>query len=187
MMEFNSPNELLEYMKKEISYGWIDKNKNRNLDTLKNFRSDYITMKISEILSMKIGTCIEQSLLQKLFLEKMNYYVEMYTLRSFELERETDEKVRMHCFTIYENNNRWYHFEHANPDLVGIHQYSTKEEAIKEILTYFRNRDKGEERRLNKVDQIPGELSFEKLNAYLNQLEQITDYQVGDKKVNIIK
>lgn len=163
-----TPEELMDFMNL-FSYGWKDKNGEFHIETLKDFKNNYVVMNIEDIYKNKIGTCIEQSNFQKAMLSEMGYDVKMFTLRRFNLE--TSDEVRMHCFTIYQDKNKWVHFEHANPNMRGICEYSSYEECMKTILDYFRVQDNGNERILNEVDYIPDGLSFSGVLDFLNNVK----------------
>ena len=55
-----TPEDILEFMKSNIKYGWLDKNNEEHIGNMKGFRSLYRTSSLEETLNHKIGTCIEQ-------------------------------------------------------------------------------------------------------------------------------
>ena len=64
--EIKTPQDVLEFMKQNIKYGWLDINGLEHIGNMKNFRKLYRTSSIDETLHHKIGTCIEQVYLMKL-------------------------------------------------------------------------------------------------------------------------
>ena len=58
--EIKDSYEFLEYMNKEIRYGWLDPDDKEHIDTMENFRPLYRILSIQEIMNHKLGTCIEQ-------------------------------------------------------------------------------------------------------------------------------
>lgn len=57
--DIKSPQDILEFMKSNIKYGWIDINGETHIRNMKDFRRLYRTSTLEETLSYGIGTCIE--------------------------------------------------------------------------------------------------------------------------------
>lgn len=68
--EIKIPEDILEFMKENIEYGWIDINGNKHIKTMKDFRRLYITTTVRQTLKYGIGTCIDQVNLMHYFLIK---------------------------------------------------------------------------------------------------------------------
>ena len=79
-----SPEDILEYMKENIKYGWLDINNEEHIGNMKNFRRLYRTMTIEETISHGIGTCIEQVNLMSMLLNKLNIPNKMFCTRIYE-------------------------------------------------------------------------------------------------------
>ena len=78
-----TPEDILGFMKENIKYGWLDINNEEHIGNMKNFRKLYRTSTLEEILTHKIGTCIEQVYLMKLLLDKINITSIMYCTRIY--------------------------------------------------------------------------------------------------------
>lgn len=167
--DLKSPEELLEFMNENIRYGWLDDNNNEHIDTMKQFRKLYRTLSLDEMLTNKLGTCIEQTYLEIIVMENLGIEYKAYCLRSYEDDPRIVEP-KMHCFLIYNKDNKWYHFEHSNPDVRGIHEYKTYEETMRDILEYYQKRDKGKTRQLLEIKEVPTGLSWQEWNEYLDKL-----------------
>lgn len=172
--EFNdlsTEQELLDYMNKNVLYGWKDYNGLFHYDTMEDFRNSYRTSSVEETIANNIGTCIEQSRMENELFTKIGLRSKMFALRSYELEERSDQEVKMHCFCLFEKDNKIYHFEHSNPLIPGIYEYASEEDALESICEYYRKRDKGKNRRLNEFTEVPEGISFREFNQYLNQLD----------------
>ncbi len=167
--DIKSPEELLEFMNNNIRYGWLDNENNEHIDTMKQFRKLYRTLSLGEMLVNKLGTCIEQTYLEIIVMENLGIEYKAYCLRSYE-DNPRIVEPKMHCFLIYTQKGKWYHFEHSNPEVRGIHEYNTEEEAMKDILTYYQKRDKGRTRQLLEIKEVPAGLSWQEWNTYLDEL-----------------
>lgn len=130
-MEFDdikSPKELLEYMDKNLTYGFVGKDGKRYTNANSNdWINQYVIQNGEQVLKSKIGTCYDQVELERLWFEKNNYNFKTI-FAWFEVGRENGYPT--HTFLIYEDNNKYYWFEHAWIDLKGIHEFNSYEEAI---------------------------------------------------------
>lgn len=172
-----TPNELMDYMNLNIVYGWVDHYQNIHENNLRGVRNLYRTSSIDEILITKVGTCIEQAKLIQFFLNYMKIENKLYCYRKYETDESLDEKVKMHCFVLYHNQGKWFHFEHTNSLNRGIHPYETLEAAIEAEI----NRHEPDDiRQLSEIPEIPDGLTFLEFNQYVNQFSTI-------KKIGICK
>ena len=130
-----SPEDILEYMKENIKYGWLDINNEEHIGNMKNFRRLYRTMTIEETISHGIGTCIEQVNLMSMLLNKLNIPNKMFCTRIYEGDNFNDLEAEehMHCFVLYYLNNKVYQIEHPSWMRIGIYEFASEEAAIKEL------------------------------------------------------
>lgn len=167
--EIKSANELLEFMNTNISYGFVDDKNNLHFNNLINFRKDYRTGSIEEILQSGLGTCIEQVKLERDVFNKLGVENKLYCYRAYENEDNFDQEVRMHCFVLFQFQNNWYHFEHSNSKNRGIHAYGSIEQALDTITSRYE--EQGDIRTLTEIDCIPDHLTFKEFNEYVNQFD----------------
>lgn len=169
--DVNTPEELLNYMNKNILYGWIDKDKNQHINNLKNFRENYRLENIEEIKNNQLGTCIEQTLLEKYWFDKHNIPNIIFCHRAYENEDNYDNEVKMHCFLLYYLNNKWYHFEHSNQPYRGIHEYNS----LDDFYTILSERyiEDGKQRILSEFDYPNPGITFKEFNDFVNQFDNI--------------
>ncbi len=176
--DIKTDGELMDYMNKNIVYGWLDSNKNEHIDTLKNFREEYRTSSIQEILTTKLAVCIGQAKLIQYWFQMMGIENKLFCFRNTILENNTQD-IQMHCFVLFHNQEYWYHFEHSAQRKRGIYRFETLEEAIdctaKKFLTQF------ELKELIEIPFIPDGLTYDDFNDYLNQFERY-EFEKGQKR-----
>ena len=172
--DIKTPEDILGFMKENIKYGWLDINNEEHIGNMKNFRKLYRTSTLEEILTHKIGTCIEQVYLMKILLDKINIPSKMYCTRIYEgkdfNDLEADE--HMHCFVLYYQNNKVYQIEHPNWERIGIYEFEKEETVIKEINDYYINMSGGIPRPITEFFEVPPHITFKEFNNYINSLDK---------------
>ena len=166
-LKIQTPEELMEYLDNNISYGWIDRNGKKYINTLSHVRENYRTSTINKIFEIGLVTCAEDAKLIKYCLDRLGYETKLYCHRAYETEENFDQTVKMHCFVLFKKDNYWYHFEHSMTPIKGIHKYDTIEEALNWITSKWNKN----ERKLAEIDDIPDYLTFKELNQYVNQFD----------------
>ena len=172
--EIKTPEDILEFMKSNIKYGWIDINNEEHIGNMKNFRRLYRTSTIEETLKHGLGTCIEQVNLMHTLLDKIRIPNKMFCTRIYEGEdfNNLEEEEHMHCFILYYLNNKVYQIEHPNWEKIGIYEFNSEEEAIKEINDYYVKMAKGKSRPVTEYFEVKPNLSFKEFNCYINSLDK---------------
>lgn len=167
--EIKNASELMDYMTKNILYGWIDQENKIYLNTLKGFEQNYRTSSIQEILKIKVGTCIEKAKLIKYWFDTVGIENKMFCYRAFTEENGT-KKIHMHCFVLFAYQGYWYHFEQANAENRGIFKYATLEEAIIQSANKFLK--EYSVKQLTEIPDIPSGLTYQELNAYISSFPE---------------
>ena len=172
--QIKTPEDILEYMKQNIKYGWLDINSEEHIGNMKGFRSLYRTSSLEEILEHKIGTCIEQVLLMHTLFDTLNINNKMFCTRIYEGEDfnnpEADE--HMHCFLLFYKNGKVYQIEHPNWERIGIYEFDSEQQAIDEINKYYVNMSGGYPRPITQFDEVPYNLTFKEFNMYINSIDE---------------
>ena len=168
-----TPEDILEFMKTNIKYGWLDLNNQEHIGNMKGFRSLYRTSSLEETLNHKIGTCIEQVYLMKNLLDRIGIKNKMFCTRIYEGEdfNDLDADEHMHCFILYYFNDKVYQIEHPNWERVGIYEYDSEEEAIRKINKYYVDMSGGYARPVTEFFDVEAGLSFKQFNCYINSLD----------------
>ena len=176
--DIKTPDDILEFMKENIKYGWLDINNNEHIGNMKDFRKLYRTASIEETLKHKIGTCIEQVYLIKTLLDKINIKNKMFCTRIYESNdfNDLDKEEHMHCFVLYYLDNKVYHIEHPNFEKIGIYEYDSEEIAINKINEYYVNMSGGIPRPITEFYEVNPNLSFKEFNNYINSLDKENSY-----------
>ena len=164
-------NELMDFMNKNITYGWLDINNDLHFNNLFNFRKNYKVSSIKEILESGVGTCIEQAKLIKYFFDMIGLENRLFCHRTYENEDNIINEVKMHCIVLFNKNNTWYHFEHSNQPKRGIHKYDDVNSALIDITSGFKKNDI---RALSEITEIPDNISFKQFNDYINNFPEFT-------------
>lgn len=169
-----TPQDILMYMNDNFIYGWLDISNEKHIGNMKQFRKLYRTSSIDEILSNKIGTCIEQTYIMKLLLDRLNIPNKMYCTRVYEDEtfKDLDSDEHMHCFLLYFLDDKVYHLEHPNYLKMGIHEYDSEESATKDINNYYINLRGGCSSPITIFSEVPSNLTFKEFNIYINSLDK---------------
>lgn len=171
--EVKTPEDILEFMKTNIKYGWLDTNGEEHIGNMKNFRSLYRTSSIDEVLFHGIGTCIEQVNLMHELLNNINIPNKMFCTRIYEgddfNDLESDE--HMHCFVLYYQNAKVYQIEHPNWERIGIYEFNCEEDAINKINDYYINMSGGHARPVTEFYEVPYNVTFKEFNLYINSLD----------------
>lgn len=165
-------NDVFEFIKNNIRYGWIDINQEIHIANMKNFRKLYKTMSLEEILSLGIGTCIDQVKLMKYLLDKINIKSKMFATRIYEPNDFSDLEAseHMHCFILCYIDGFVCHLEHPNYYHLGIYKYPNESIAIRKINKYYIDLSGGIPRPVTEFYQIKDNITFKQFNNYLNNL-----------------
>lgn len=169
--DLKTPEELMTYMDENIEFGWIDKTGNKHYNNIKNLRKNYLICSVDEIIKYGLGLCIEQAKLEKYFFDKNKIENKIYCFRYYEDSKNYNKDIKLHCFTLYKENNSWYYFEHTSINNNGIHKYSSVEEALNDFKKDYEKR--GEKRLLTEINNIPDNINYYEFNKYVNSFDNI--------------
>ncbi len=171
--KIKTPEDILEFMKEYIEYGWIDINNEKHIRNMQNFRKLYRTSGVSDTLRNGLGTCIEQVKLMSELLNRINIPNRMFCTRIYEGKKfnNLDAEEHMHCFVLYYMDNKVFHIEHPNWEKIGIYEYKNTEEAIKKINDYYIEMSGGKIRPVTEFYDVKPNLSFKEFNEYINSLD----------------
>ncbi len=126
--DIKSPIDLYNFMEENIIYGFVSRYDNTCYTrvSLKNdtlyenlLKRSYFLQKPFEILQNKYGLCWDQVELERDWFLKNKYKIYTFYV-----------KLNNHCFLIFESNHKFYLFERSFKLALGIHQFSTLDEAL---------------------------------------------------------
>ncbi len=172
-VKVKTPEDILEFMKANIKYGWLDINGEEHINNLKDFRRLYRTSTVEETLDHGIGTCIEQVLLMSTLLSMLDIPNRMFCTRVYEGKdfNNLDAEEHMHCFVLYFKDGKVYHLEHPNGEKAGIYEYDSLDEALTTINDYYVKMAEGKSRPITEYFDVEPNLSFKEFNNYINSLD----------------
>lgn len=172
--EIKTPNDILEYMKEHIKYGWLDINNEEHVGNMQNFRRLYRISSMEETITHGLGTCIEQVYLMHTLLDSLGIKNKMFCTRVYEKDdfNDLDQDEHMHCFVLYYQDDKVYQIEHPNWERVGIHEFESEAAAMNDIKDYYEKRANGVSRAVTEFFEVEPGLSFQQFNAYINGLDR---------------
>lgn len=122
---------LFDWMTKNITYGWLGKDKkiyvgDKYFDT--HFWSQYQLMLPQEVFTHKLGVCWDQVMFSNWVFETLDIEYKLIFIQQF--------KISTHTFLIYKEGNKWTYFETSFEKFRGIHSgFKNPEEIIKQVYT----------------------------------------------------
>ena len=133
----SSPQQLFNFMKKNLNYGFTFKGKvftDDKPDFNDNMNKFYKLRVGEDFIKSGYGVCWDFCEFERLFFEQFNIPHECYFIVNF-LTREQGGPT--HTFLLFNKNNLWYWIEYAWFNYRGIWQYNSKQEALSDIIDKF--------------------------------------------------
>lgn len=136
MEQIENVMDLMAYLE-NVEYGWMDIDKNIYINNEKGFKKKYILAKPEEVAENKVGTCydqveLERSIFKNLGLKFNTYFMIYYGAK----------KLFTHTFAVYEENEKFYWFEHAWESNKGVHEYLSLYDLLKDVKEKFEKYNK---------------------------------------------
>lgn len=158
-----TPKDLMQYFEDNFNYGFVYKNKiftdmdpnfQKNVDELYKIRLG------KDFIKNKYGICWDFCEFERLFFKEYNFEHECYFIDSC---INSVEDGPTHTFALFKQNNKWCWFEYSWSNHRGIWIYSSKEEALKDILFKFQKfyDNKLKDINIYKIDKVK-----KRLNAF---------------------
>ena len=131
MKNIKTPEELLDFMSKNISYGYLGKNGKVYHYGDVNFDSDweeqYVLQNKEQVLNNLCGNCWDQVEFERDWFINNGYEVKtFYEMVLLDYKNEYPS----HSFLTYKDNNKWYWFENSDFDNRGIHEFNSMDELL---------------------------------------------------------
>ena len=122
--------EIMDKMN-QIEYGWVDKEGNPHIK-LEGFSENYLLQKPEELIKSKLGVCWDQVELERYYFKEKGIDIKSYFIVYYD-----NKRFPCHTFISFEDNNKFYWFEHAWEKHKGIKEFNTLEELLKEVKEKF--------------------------------------------------
>ena len=121
----------------QIEYGFKDAN---NLNIIDNdiekwdnqFDDFYYLQTPEELLKTKCGVCWDQVELERELFQKENINIKTYFIFI-----EDKNMLPSHTFLTFENENKYYWFEHSWDKYKGIHEYNSELNLLSDVINKF--------------------------------------------------
>lgn len=162
-MEYNqikTPEELLEFMDKNFSYGYLGKSGKVHYYSDNDFNdvwySEYVLENTKDILNTKVGNCYDQVEFERDWFIKNGYVVKTY-YEIIDLDYEND--YPSHSFLVFKDKY-WSWFEYSDFNNRGIHRF----DSLEELLDYQKNKYIGYLKEFNINDNELKKLVFKEFN-----------------------
>lgn len=131
--EINSPNKLLEFMSKNINYGYLGKSGRvyhyDYPDFNDKFFDEFILQNNKDILKTLYGNCWDQVELERYWFKKKGY--EIKTIYEM-VKLDYNNNYPTHSFLIFKDkDNNWNWFENSDFENRGIHRFNSIDELLK--------------------------------------------------------
>jgi len=121
-----------------IKYGYKDKFGNNIIDINPNkweneFNNFYRLLTPDELLKTKCGICWDQVELERKLFDDNNI-----GCKTFFIYIKDKDMLPSHTFLTYENNNKYFWFEHSWSKYKGIHEYETLFDLLLDVQNKFK-------------------------------------------------
>ncbi len=136
MEQINNVMDLMNLLD-SIEYGWMDIDKNTYINTEKGFKKKYVLSKPEEIIESKVGTCYDQVELERSAFKNLGLKFNTYFMVYYDAK-----KLYTHTFLVYEEQEKFYWFEHAWEPNKGIHEYLSLYDLLKDVKDKFQKFNK---------------------------------------------
>lgn len=132
----SNPVELMSFMDKNISYGiyGVDNREYTNWENDINSEFQQATMTKyalcdkERMLKYGLGVCFDQVEFERFWFSEHNYNFKTFFIW-FCFQKNNN--YCSHTYLVYEDNNKYYYFEHADGNNKGIREFDSYEDAIK--------------------------------------------------------
>ena len=120
---------------KQIEYGFLDEDGNNIINNSKKwddeFSEFYYLLSPDELLEKKVGVCWDQVELERKLFTDNKIKIETYFIYA-----KNNNNLPSHTFLVYNNNSKYYWFEHSWYNYKGIHEY----ESLNNLFIDVRNK-----------------------------------------------
>ncbi len=184
-MKIKTPQELYDFMSKNINYGYLGKNGRvyhiEDDDFDSKWYDEYVLESPKELSKSLYGNCWDQVEFEREWFLSNNYEIKtIFEMVSLEYKNDYPS----HSFLIYKDkNNNWNWFENADFDNRGIHSFKSLEQLIeyqynKYLELLKKNNIKDEE-----IDKII--MTYFEAPEYNISAKDYLTHVISSKKVSI--
>lgn len=103
----------------------------------KRVQKKYVLSKPEEVIANKVGNCYDQVELERIAFKNLGIKFNTYFMVYYDAK-----KLFTHTFVVYEENEKFYWFEHAWIPYKGIHEFMSLYDLLKDINDKFQKYNK---------------------------------------------
>lgn len=121
--------DIMSFMS-NIEYGYVS-NTGKRIQKIEGtqFYNEYRLQTPQQVLTSKLGVCWDQTELERFIFSKyIKIPFKIYYLEALNKYQQT------HTTLAFQENNKWYWFEHSWYDKRGIHEYKTEQSFLKDLI-----------------------------------------------------
>ena len=174
-----TPQQLYDFCCKKLQYGFTYRGKVFT-DFEPDFQANmdkYYKLRLGEdLIRSGYGVCWDVCELERDFLISAHIPHECYFLESFV---SRDEGGPTHTFALYQENGKWYWFEYTWLYYRGIHEFDTKQQALKDIYNKYVD---FYDRKLYDIKLYKTDKVCRRLDTY-----EFVEHCLGGEKIDISK
>lgn len=132
--EIKTPKDLLHYMRNNIDYGIVDKNKKKIKNpTERDFYKNLVILTPEEVYEYQIGICWEQCEFQRVVFDRLGIENKVIFVGLWYNKKH----YNTHTFSIFKDKKLWRWFESSWGNHRGISEKDTEESLIRTVIKQF--------------------------------------------------
>lgn len=162
--KIKNADELMDFLNKYITYGWISIDGEKKINTLEGVHTKYKINSLQQVFESGLGTCIEQAKLIQKFFNDNDYKTHIYCSKTQNLKSE----MLVHCYIIAEKDDKFIYFEHSHEKMRGIHYFNNLNDAYEFAKV---NCYKSEQREVTEIGELKDNLTFSEFIDYVDLLK----------------
>lgn len=130
--DIKTPEQLLKYMDDNVKYGFVDGDGNiygpwDNQKFQEKCQTNWRLSSPKRLIKVGYGHCFDQVELERSWFKNNGYKFKTFYIW-FELPY--DNSYSTHTYLVFENNGKYYYFEHSDFDNRGIYEFEKEEDAV---------------------------------------------------------
>ena len=132
--KIQSPQQLMQFLDNNISYGVVDKNgivynDSSSDDFQRVCNTEWRVQSVNQIISSGVGHCYDQVEVEREWFKSKGYqYVTVWVCA---YQQGIENSGFSHSYLVYSDNDKWYLFEHADCSNKGILEFDSLQNAVK--------------------------------------------------------
>ena len=173
--KIKSVDDIIQYLEKNIYFGWKDINGNFHRDSITGFSDLYSYMTNEEVKKEKIGSCHEQVSLIKELLALINIKSTLFCCKVYDDINEIPKYL--HSFIIFKKEGSFNMIEHAEHNKRILYTSKNIDDLFDIIKQKYEKKIPNSIKKIYVYDELPNDITYKGLDKYLtieyNNLDNI--------------